>query len=61
MKEKIQQIVGRFKIAGQKNQKRTTSLHSSSPAASTQKTPAVDDWDMSPQDALQVGIVARHK
>lgn len=59
MKKKIQQMVGRFKTAGQKNQQRVASLQKPSPVAP--KTQAADDWDMSPQDALQVGIVARYK
>ncbi|BES70921.1 hypothetical protein RE428_19390 [Marinobacter nanhaiticus D15-8W] len=59
MKKKFQHLVGRFKTASQKNQKRAAPLQKPSPAVS--KTQAADDWDMSPQDALQVGIVARYK
>ncbi len=63
MKGKIQQMVGRFRTANLKAQKKNTPLQSrSSTAPSAQPAqPAGDDWNMSPQDALQVSIVARYK
>lgn len=63
MKEKFQRMVGRFKAVNHKNAKKNAPLQrpvqTSAPSQGVQA--AADDWDMSAQDALQVGIVARYK
>ncbi|MAA64415.1 MAG: hypothetical protein CL581_06520 [Alteromonadaceae bacterium] len=64
MKEKLQQVMSKLK---ERKSAQSTS-RPMAPGAVTPKSAVAannetlpDDWDMSPQDALQVGIVARYK
>ncbi|MGP4844329.1 hypothetical protein ACTXGQ_09380 [Marinobacter sp. 1Y8] len=59
MKEKLQQVMSKLKDRKTSESKSGVVAQKATVAANNE-TPA-EDWDMSPQDALQVGIVARYK
>lgn len=59
MREKMQQMLERMKARKGSPAPRGGAHRSDQVAASVE--PPRDEWDMSPQDALQVGIVARYK
>ncbi|WP_111495807.1 MULTISPECIES: hypothetical protein [Marinobacter] len=59
MRKKMQQMFDRLKNS--RDDKQNAAVSSDTPHHNTSNEVRQEDWDMSPQDALRVGIVGRRK